>query len=551
VPKSKVWQYVLALSVPLLPCVLAMLLSGNRPFSELSPRERVLGDFLAKTAGLAFAFWALGVLTEVCAFFMRRGGNSEPLKALAFNSGGPSSASQGPANAADAEMASASPPVNLSPGPQTGDKRTILNLGTEPCLMTDERLATLPMAAPASMTVDQHFIIHAGQELGPFSLAELVGKAVLGEIQAKDLVKSNGGLWTKANEFDILKHQFTQEKSNDELSQAPDKPSGQGGAEGFWASDRNLTAKTGILIIGGGIVLMLLAILLGALWSRPRQPIDSGMVGHDAFNRGVAALENKDYDNAIKNFDEAIKLDGNYGPAFGYRGTVWLKKADYDKAIKDFGEAIRLNPADTSAFWQRGYTWLQKKDYDKAIKDYDDSIRLNATDGGAFINRGYAWSMKMEYDKAIKDFDEAIRLDPKNEMAVSHRTYAVSRKMALNQTFGANDETIQSNPKNADAMLSRGLDWMAKKDFDKAINDFDVAILLSPSDAHFYFCRGLAWKEKKEYGKAIKDYDEAIRIEPNNADFYRSRGDAWWEMNEFDKGRTDYAEGRRLLPKRP
>ena len=45
------------------------------------------------------------------------------------------------------------------------------------------------------------YVIHAGQERGPFSFAELVGKAALGEIAADDLVKQTGGLWTKGARY--------------------------------------------------------------------------------------------------------------------------------------------------------------------------------------------------------------------------------------------------------------------------------------------------------------------------------------------------------------
>ena len=60
----------------------------------------------------------------------------------------------------------------------------------------------------------------------------------------------------------------------------------------------------------------------------------------------------------------------------------------YDKAIKDYDEAIRLDPKDAIAFIDRGYAWSAKEDYDKAIKDYDEAIRLDPKNAPAFDNRG-------------------------------------------------------------------------------------------------------------------------------------------------------------------
>ena len=54
--------------------------------------------------------------------------------------------------------------------------------------MTDERITALPTAAATSATYAGWYVIHAGNELGPLSFAELVGKAAVGEIAADDLV---------------------------------------------------------------------------------------------------------------------------------------------------------------------------------------------------------------------------------------------------------------------------------------------------------------------------------------------------------------------------
>jgi len=60
-------------------------------------------------------------------------------------------------------------------------------------------------------------------------------------------------------------------------------------------------------------------------------------------NRGNAYTAKGDYDRAIENYDESIKLNPDYARAFNNRGVVYLKKGEYDQAIKDFDEAIRLN----------------------------------------------------------------------------------------------------------------------------------------------------------------------------------------------------------------
>ncbi len=56
------------------------------------------------------------------------------------------------------------------------------------------------------------------------------------------------------------------------------------------------------------------------------------------------------------------------GPAFLKRGIAWYLQKDYDKAIKDFDEAIRLDPKNAAAYRNRGDAWSEKDEYDKGSR---------------------------------------------------------------------------------------------------------------------------------------------------------------------------------------
>lgn len=129
--------------------------------------------------------------------------------------------------------------------------------------------------------------------------------------------------------------------------------------------------------------------------------------------RGDVLLEKGEYDKAIQNCDEAIRLDPKDAEVFFYRRIAWLEMGEYDKVIQDCDAAIRLDPKNAPAFRCRAVARLRKKEYDTAIQDCDEGIRLDPKDAEAFFNRGVAWLGKGENDKVIQDCDEAIRLDPK------------------------------------------------------------------------------------------------------------------------------------------
>ena len=64
--------------------------------------------------------------------------------------------------------------------------------------------------------------------------------------------------------------------------------------------------------------------------------------------QGLAKFELGDYQGAIQDFDNAIKLNPENDDAYRYRGIAKGKLGDYQGAIQDLANAIRLNLEDNS-----------------------------------------------------------------------------------------------------------------------------------------------------------------------------------------------------------
>ena len=74
--------------------------------------------------------------------------------------------------------------------------------------------------------------------------------------------------------------------------------------------------------------------------------------------------------------------------SFYNRGNAYASKGDYDTAIRDYYEAIRLNPQHAGAFHNRGRAYAAKSDWDQALQNIDQAIRLNPEHAEAFLGRG-------------------------------------------------------------------------------------------------------------------------------------------------------------------
>jgi tetratricopeptide (TPR) repeat protein/predicted small secreted protein len=231
--------------------------------------------------------------------------------------------------------------------------------------------------------------------------------------------------------------------------------------------------------------------------------------------RQLSGGQTQAYDRAIADFTEALRLDGNNAVIYLNRGEAYAQKADYDQAIADFNQAIRHNLNYARAYISRGLAYNYKGDPDRAIADYNQAIRLDPNDVAAYNNRGSVYYSKGDYDRAIADFTQAIRLDPSLASAYTFRGLAYKNKGDSDQAIVEYTQAIRVDPNYAAAYNNRGIEYADKKDYDRAIADYTQSIRLDPNDANAYNNRGNAYYNKRDYNRAIADYEAALRINPN------------------------------------
>jgi Flp pilus assembly protein TadD len=134
------------------------------------------------------------------------------------------------------------------------------------------------------------------------------------------------------------------------------------------------------------------------------------------------------------------------------RGSAWRAKGEFDRALADQNEAIRLQPSSAILYFNRAVIWRSKGDASRAITDFNEAIRLAPNFAIAYKGRGDQFYAKGDYYPAVQDYDVAVQLQPDYAEALARRGLA---KLMMGDVDGRNADMTAAH--SADAAVVAGL----------------------------------------------------------------------------------------------
>ncbi len=200
--------------------------------------------------------------------------------------------------------------------------------------------------------------------------------------------------------------------------------------------------------------------------------------------RGQVYTENlQRHDLAILDFKKVIDFPNKHDPTQieGRQdcGLAYYRNGQFDEAIKLYNEVLKLKPEDPKTYQLLGLVYNQKKEYQLALDSYNKALNMNPPKDlmvEALVNRGSLYTDILgKYDEALADFKKVLELAPEN----------------------------------TDAFLNTGITYYKKKQYDDAINIFNTAQQKNNKDTKLLYLKALCYAGKEDYGSALQNINQA------------------------------------------
>src|ERR1700719_1850861 len=220
------------------------------------------------------------------------------------------------------------------------------------------------------------------------------------------------------------------------------------------------------------------------------------------------------WNNAIRYYEEALKLDPNYALAYcgladnyAYMGSVVMREREAIEKEKEFAEkALALDPELAEAHMSHALVLVANYDWRNGLREFDRALELNPN--LAFAYELQAWTVNGlgRFDEAIAKTRKAVELDPLNpffQMSLSFYQYWGRR---YDDAIAQARKTLAMDPNSAISHVLLGLSFLKKGDTAGAIAELQKSKAPDPG-AWYQGFLGYAYAISGDRAKA----EEALR----------------------------------------
>ena len=220
------------------------------------------------------------------------------------------------------------------------------------------------------------------------------------------------------------------------------------------------------------------------------------------YNLGIAYLKAGQYDRAIPEFEDAIKLDANFTGAHCALCRAYLEQGELEKAGAAVKAALALEAT------------------------HQPALLLHSTITEAYHDKGKAYLDDRRYIEAIEAFQKAIDFDTdlgnnsqksplENTHIYAHLGAAYIGMKAYQDAIDALQNAIALDSDLVDAHYNLGHAYIEQGHPDKAIPHLERAIAIAPNLKRAHYNLARAYRESGNLEAATHAVTETLRIDPN------------------------------------
>ena len=219
---------------------------------------------------------------------------------------------------------------------------------------------------------------------------------------------------------------------------------------------------------------------------------------------GQLWLRARQYTTALKYYQDVVKMDSTFAPAYRELGSLLSRAGRQEEAKKNFYKFLALT-RNTAARKQFVNTLIELKDYNEAINQLNEILKVDNTDNDVNRALAYCYFETQQYDKGLPYIKKFIAQARPEKVRPLDYTYYGRLLSKLKQDSLATEQLLKAysmDTSKAELISEAALCYTRIKKFDKAMEQYERKIKLKKGVPMDYYNLGKVYYSLLDYVKA-------------------------------------------------
>lgn len=232
--------------------------------------------------------------------------------------------------------------------------------------------------------------------------------------------------------------------------------------------------------------------------------------------RGLAHYQLTHPEEALADFDYILqKLSPAYADIWVDRGNVWYEEKAYEKAISDYEQALVHEPNHYHASRNLGLAYRELKNPEKALQYFSRAIEIDPQSVDALNDRGNLFQSLKRHDEAITDYKRAIEVNASEVALLLNLSVSYFELRDWENVLHYSTQAIAVAPDLPEPYIQHGAAAYYLNRFDAALEDYHQALRLLPGDALIWNNRANCYRRLGDLSRARADAEKANQLDPS------------------------------------
>ena len=209
---------------------------------------------------------------------------------------------------------------------------------------------------------------------------------------------------------------------------------------------------------------------------------DYGMLCSIYDERAIEHINKGFYQEALKGYKTFMKICPSYKTTKIYNnvGNLYCEMGLYDEALREFRNALQLKSDCMEAHVNLGSMYIEKGLYDEAVEHLKEAERLDPGRAEVYINLGVVYSGRGDFDKAVEVLKKAVSLNHDFWQLHYNLAIAYENKKLYRESIESYKKVLELQPDNLNAHIFSANLYLKVKEWDKARHHFAETLRLAP-----------------------------------------------------------------------